>query len=332
MSSGGSERSAEGRPKEKKLDGRIYVAGHRGLVGSALVRCLAARGYGDILTRSSREVDLRSEEATYRFFRRERPEYVFLAAAKVGGIGANSACPAEFIADNLRIQTNVLLAAHETGCRKLLFLGSSCIYPRMAPQPIPEDALLTGALEATNEPYAVAKIAGIVLARSLRRQYGMNCIAVMPTNLYGPEDNFDLETSHVLPALLRRFVDAREREAASVTLWGTGTARREFLHVDDLAEACCFLMESYDGEELVNIGTGEDLSIRELAELVQRVVGYEGKIRWDASRPDGTPRKLLDVSRVHALGWRHRISIEEGLRSTLDWYLSSRKSTRPDEA
>jgi GDP-L-fucose synthase len=314
-----------------RLEGKIYIAGHRGLVGSALMRCLAAKGHGDILTRSSRELDLRCEEATFRFFRRERPDYVFLAAAKVGGIGANSAFPADFLADNLRIQTNVLLAARETGCRKLLFLGSSCIYPRMAPQPIPEEALLTGPLEETNEPYAIAKIAGIVLARSLRRQYGMNCIAVMPTNLYGPEDNFDLETSHVLPALLRRFVEAKERGMPSVTLWGTGTARREFLHVDDLAEACCFLMENYNREDLVNIGTGEDLSIRELAELIRRIVGYAGEIRWDASRPDGTPRKLLDVSRIRALGWRHRISLEEGIRTTLAWYLASRNSAQAGE-
>lgn len=325
------ERTEMSYPRSGRLEGKIYVAGHRGLVGSALMRCLAGKGYGDLLTRSSRELDLRCEEATYRFFRRERPDYVFLAAAKVGGIGANSAFPADFLADNLRIQTNVLLAARETGCRKLLFLGSSCIYPRMASQPIPEEALLTGPLEETNEPYAIAKIAGIVLARSLRRQHGMNCIAVMPTNLYGPEDNFDLETSHVLPALLRRFVEAKERGVLSVTLWGTGTARREFLHVDDLAEACCFLMESYDGEELVNIGTGEDLSIRELAELIRRTVGYEGEIRWDAFRPDGTPRKLLDVSRIHALGWRHRISLGEGLRSTLAWYLASRDSVQSGE-
>lgn len=301
-------------PRSGRLEGKIYIAGHRGLVGSALMRCLAAKGYEKILARSSRELDLRSEEATFRFFRRERPDYVFLAAAKVGGIGANSAFPADFLADNLRIQTNVLLAARETGCRKLLFLGSSCIYPRMAPQPIPEEALLTGPLEETNEPYAIAKIAGIKLCESFNAQHGTRYVSVMPTNLYGPRDNYDLATSHVLPALIRKAHEARERGARQLEVWGSGRPRREFLYVDDLADACVFLMERGYAGALLNVGTGEDVTIRELAETVMRCVGLDAELVFDASKPDGTPRKLLDVSRMRELGWQARTDLEAGIR------------------
>ncbi|MBL8678081.1 MAG: GDP-L-fucose synthase [Myxococcales bacterium] len=303
---------------------RIFVAGHRGLVGSAIVRRLEREGHRSILVRTRSELDLTDPRAVLAFFERERPEYVFLAAAKVGGILANDSRPAEFIRDNLLIQSAVIDAAYRTGTRKLLFLGSSCIYPKFAPQPIREDSLLTGALEPTNQAYAVAKIAGIEMIRSYRKQYGFRGICLQPTNLYGPGDNFDLESSHVLPALLRKFHEAKLAGAKSVTLWGTGTPRREFLHVDDLADACVYLLQRYDESEIVNVGVGEDISIRELAEMVRDVVGNgDCEITQDTSRPDGTPRKLLDVSKLHALGWKARIPLREGIASTYDWFLAN---------
>ncbi|GIW56594.1 MAG: GDP-L-fucose synthase [Nitrospiraceae bacterium] len=302
-------------------DSRIYVAGHRGLVGSAIVRALRAAGYRNVLTRTRQELDLTNQAAVYRFFDEERPHYVFLAAAKVGGILANSTYPADFIRENLLIQTNVIDAAYRSGVRKLLFLGSSCIYPKHAPQPMKEEYLLTGALEPTNEPYAVAKIAGIKMCQAYRRQYGFNAISLMPTNLYGPGDNFDLETSHVIPALLRKFHEAKVQGRPEVVVWGTGKPRREFLHVDDLADAAVFLMQRYDSEEIINVGVGEDVSIAELAQLIADVVGYSGRIVFDTSKPDGTPRKLLDVSRLHALGWRARIPLREGVEQTYRWYV-----------
>ena len=298
----------------------MFVAGHRGLVGSAIVRRLETLGCRNVLVRSRSELDLCGQTAVDQFFREHRPEYVFLAAAKVGGILANATRPAEFLRDNLAIQTNVIHAAWTYGAKKLLFLGSSCIYPRLAPQPIKEEYLLTGPLEATNEAYAVAKIAGLKLAAAYQAQYGFSTISLMPTNLYGPGDNFDLESSHVLPAMIRRFHEAKISGAPSVTLWGTGTPRREFLHVDDLANAACFLMENYDEPDLLNVGVGEDLTIAELAELVARVVGYNGRIVFDPSLPDGTPRKLLDVSRIRALGWQARIPLEQGIAFTYEWY------------
>jgi GDP-L-fucose synthase len=299
---------------------RVFVAGHRGLVGSAIVRRLAALGCRNVLVRRHSELDLRDQAAVDQFFLEHRPEFVFLAAAKVGGILANSTRPAEFLHDNLAIQTNVIHAAWKHGTKKLLFLGSSCIYPRLAPQPIKEEYLLTGPLETTNEAYAIAKIAGFKLAAAYRAQYGFSAISLMPTNLYGPGDNFDLESSHVLPALIRRFHEAKISGAPDVTLWGTGTPRREFLHVDDLANAACFLMENYDSPELLNVGVGEDRTIAELARLVARVIGYAGRIVFDPSRPDGIPRKLLDVSRIHAVGWKAEIPLEPGIASTYEWY------------
>jgi GDP-L-fucose synthase len=304
-------------------DSRIFVAGHRGLVGSAIVRRLKTLGCDNLLVRSRSELDLCEQHAVDKFFREYRPEFVFLAAAKVGGILANATHPAEFLRDNLAIQTNVIHSAWSHGCRKLLFLGSSCIYPRMASQPIKEEYLLSGPLEATNEGYAIAKIAGLKMATAYRAQYGFSTVSLMPTNLYGPEDNFDLQTSHVLPAMIRRFHEARNTGAPSITLWGTGTPRREFLHVDDLANAACFVMEHYDGLDLLNVGVGEDLTIAELAKMVARVVGYNGRIVFDSSRPDGTPRKLLDVSRIHALGWRARIPLDEGVAATYAWYAAN---------
>jgi GDP-L-fucose synthase len=300
---------------------RIFVAGHRGLVGAALVRRLHADGCTNLLLRTRSELDLTDAAAVDRFFAAEQPQYVFLAAAKVGGIMANDTYPADFIRENLAIELNVIDAAHRHGTEKLLFLGSSCVYPKHAPQPMREEHLLTGPLEPTNEPYAIAKIAGLKLCEAYHRQHGSRFISVMPTNLYGPEDNFDLETSHVLPALIRRFHEARESGAPAVTLWGTGAPMREFLHVDDLADACLFLMHSYEDPALVNIGWGRDIAIRELAALVARVIGYEGEIRWDASKPDGTPRKLLDTSRLARLGWAPRIGLEEGVRATYQWYI-----------
>jgi GDP-L-fucose synthase len=294
---------------------RIFVAGHRGLVGSAVARRLAADGY-EVLTRDRAALDLRNAAQTADHLKNIRPDAVVLAAAKVGGIMANSACPVEFIEENLQIQLSVIAGAHRAGAGRLLFLGSSCIYPKLAPQPISEDALLTGPLEPTNEAYALAKIAGIVQIQSYRRQYGASYISAMPTNLYGPGDNFDLETSHVLPALIRRFHEARMEGRDAVALWGSGSPRREFLHVDDLAAACALLLRSYDGDELVNVGCGTDLTIRELAEIVADVTGFTGSIDWDTSKPDGTPRKLLDVTRLNSLGWKPGIPLREGIAAT----------------
>lgn len=302
-------------------DSRVYVAGHRGLVGSALFRRLESAGYERLVTRSRNELELLDARAVDEFFESEKPEYVFLAAARVGGILANDTYPVEFLQDNLQVQLNVIEAAYRHGVEKLLFLGSSCIYPKHAPQPMKEEYLLTGELEPTNEPYAIAKIAGIELCKSYNRQHGTDYISVMPTNLYGPGDNFDLQTSHVLPALIRKFHDAKERGDESVTVWGTGEPRREFLHVDDLADACVYLMDNYSGSEIVNIGVGEDISIRELAELVRDVVGYEGDIVHDASKPDGAPRKLLDVSRLRGLGWEAGIPLRKGVEDTYRWYV-----------
>jgi len=301
---------------------KIFVAGHRGLVGSAIVRRLEQAGFANLLLRARSELDLCDTAAVDAFFASERPAYVFVAAAKVGGIHANNTYPADFLRDNLLIQTSVIDAAYRHGTTKLLFLGSSCMYPKFAPQPMPEDCLLTGPLEPTNEWYAIAKIAGIKMCQAYRRQYGFNAISLMPTNLYGPGDNFDLANSHVLPALIRKFHEAKMQGDAEVVIWGSGTPRREFLHVDDLADACLFLMQGYDEERIINVGVGEDVSILELATLVQRVVGFEGRIVLDASKPDGTPRKLLDVSRINALGWRARIGLEDGIRETYQWFLA----------
>jgi GDP-L-fucose synthase len=300
---------------------KVYVAGHRGLVGSALLRRLTAEGYGDVLTATREQLDLRDQAAVNYWFRANRPEYVFLVAGTVGGILANATRPAEFIYDNMMIHATVVHAAHLYGTRKLLYLGSSCIYPRDCAQPMSEDALLTAPLEPTNEPYALAKIAGIKLCQAYRRQYGSNFVSAMPTNLYGPHDNFDLETSHVLPALIRKFHEARVQGRPEVVVWGTGSPRREFLHVDDLADACFFLMRHYDRDEHINVGTGEDLTIRELAELVREVVGFPGDIVYDTAKPDGTPRKLLDISRLRGVGWKPRISLREGVESTYAWFL-----------
>lgn len=305
----------------RDTDGKIFVAGSRGLVGSALIRALTLKGYRNLVAPTRNELDLCDPSAVERFFARERPKYVYLAAAKVGGIWANSAYPAEFIRSNLLIQLNVIEAAYQSGVEKLLFLGSSCIYPREAPQPIREEHLLAGPLEPTNEPYAVAKIAGIKLCQSYNRQYGANFISVMPTNLYGPGDNFDLQNSHVLPALIRRFHEAKETGADYVTVWGTGKARREFLHVDDLADACTLLMEVHNGCEIVNIGCGNDLSIAELVTMVRDTVGYPGEVLYDTTKPDGTPRKLLDVSRLTSLGWRPKVSLAVGIAQTYQWFL-----------
>ena len=299
----------------------IYVAGHTGLVGSALMRALTAEGFASLLTRELEELDLTDQAATRRFFAECRPEYVFLAAARVGGILANMTYPADFIRDNLLIEANVIDSAWRSGVKKLLFLGSSCIYPKLAPQPMREDCLLTGPLEPTNEPYAVAKIAGLRMAQAYRRQHGFNAICLMPTNLYGPHDNFDPQDSHVVPALLRKFHEARLSRAPAVTVWGTGQPRRELLYVDDLAAAALFLMRNYDSGEIINVGTGEDVSIAELAELTREVVGYSGEIRFDSSKPDGALRKLLDVSRLRALGWRPQISLRDGIERTYQWYV-----------
>ncbi len=307
---------------------RIYVAGHGGLVGSAICRALAARGFVNVLTATRSDVDLRDAAAVERFFVAEHPEYVYLAAAKVGGIVANDSYPADFIRDNLQIQTNVIDAAYRHGARKLCFLGSSCIYPRLAPQPIAETSLLTGPLETTNEWYAVAKIAGIKMCQAYGKQYGFDTICAMPTNLYGPGDNFDLQTSHVLPALLRKFHSAKESGEREVVVWGSGTPRREFLYVDDLADAACFLMERYKSPEIINVGTGEDIAIADLAGLIREIVGFEGEIVFDRSKPDGTPRKLLDVGKIAALGWRAQTTLATGIRRTYDWYLTHGKAAQ----
>jgi GDP-L-fucose synthase len=320
-------------------DAKIYIAGHRGLVGSALVENLRSKGYGNLVLRTHAELELTDQAAVRAFFERERPEYVFLAAAKVGGILANKNYPAEFIHDNLMVQCNVIHAAYQAGVERLLFLGSSCIYPKFAPQPMREEHLLSGELEPTNEPYAVAKIAGIKMCEAYNRQYGTRFISVMPTNLYGPNDNFDLENSHVLPALIRKFHEAKEQGEKEVTVWGTGSPRREFLHVDDMADACIFLMNLSEGTvsehflqgsspSFVNVGAGEDVTIRELAETVRQVVGFEGALRFDAGKPDGTPRKLLDVTRLMDLGWQARIGLHEGIESTYRWFLAHLKEIR----
>lgn len=302
---------------------KIYLAGHRGLVGSATVRALKSQGYDNLVLKTREELDLTDQKAVEDFFASEKPEYVFLAAAKVGGIMANNAYPADFIHQNLIIETNVIHQAYKNNVKKFLFLGSSCIYPKNCPQPIKEEYLLSGELEPTNKPYAVAKIAGIIACQSYNRQHGTNFISVMPTNLYGPNDNFDLENSHVLPALIRKFHEAKLKRKNEVVLWGTGSPKREFLHVDDLADACVFLMKNYDDSEIINIGTGEDISIQELAELIKTAVGFEEKIVWDATKPDGVARKLLDVSKIHQLGWRHKIGMEEGIKATYQWFVEN---------
>lgn len=299
---------------------KIYVAGHRGLVGSAIVRNLKSKGYTNIIGRTHQELELTNQLAVREFFEKERPDVVVLAAAKVGGINANNTTPAEFAYDNMQVQCNVIHCCHEYKVKKLLFLGSTCIYPKMAPQPIPEDALLTGPLEVTNEAYAIAKIAGLEMCKFYKRQYGDDFISCMPTNLYGPHDNYDLKGSHVLPAMIRKFHEAKFAGAESVELWGTGTPLREFLYVDDMADACVFLLENYSGEQHVNIGTGKEVTIRQLAELVKETVGFEGEIIWNSEMPDGTPRKLTDVTKLHAMGWRHRIELEEGVRLAYDWF------------
>ncbi len=302
------------------LDSSIYVAGHRGMVGSAVVRALRARGYRNLLVRSRAELDLTDQRAVRDFFSLHTPQAVILTAARVGGIHANATRPGAFIRDNLLIQTNVIDAAHRSGVGKFVFLGSSCVYPRLARQPIKEEYLLTGELEPTNEPYAIAKIAGLKMCEAYRREFGFNAISVMPTNLYGPGDNFDLLESHVMPALIRRFHEARRRADASVTVWGSGTPRREFLHVDDLADAVAFLLESYEGESAVNVGWGEDVTVRELALLIARVAGFQGQVLFDPTKPDGTPRKLLDISRLARLGWRPQIRLELGVERTYAWF------------
>jgi GDP-L-fucose synthase len=306
----------------------LFVAGHRGLVGAAIVRALRAAGRDSIITRTRAELDLREQSSVDAFFASERPKLVFLAAARVGGIHANDVQPADFLRDNLQIQTNVIDAAWRHGVRKLCFLGSSCIYPRLAAQPMREEYLLTGALEPTNEWYAIAKIAGIKMCQAYRRQYQFNAISLMPTNLYGPGDNFSLEQSHVLPAMIRKFHGAKMGETSHVALWGTGTPRREFLHVDDLARACLFLMDHYDSPEIINVGTGQDISIAELARLVGQAVGYSGGVEFDSSRPDGTPRKLLDVTRLTQLGWQAKIPLAQGIRQTYAWYLEHETTAR----
>lgn len=304
---------------------KIYVAGHRGLVGSAIVRKLGEKGFKNIICRTHKELDLTNQNEVRRFFEEERPEYVFLAAAKVGGIHANNTYPADFIYENLMIQNNVIKAAHDFKVKKLLFLGSTCIYPKMAPQPIKEEYLLTGSLEETNEAYAVAKIAGLEMCKFFKRQYGDNFISCMPTNLYGPNDNFDLKNSHVLPALIRKFHEAKVQNSEVVEVWGTGKPLREFLYVDDMADACVFLMENYDGEQHVNIGTGVEVSIRELAETVKEVVGFEGELVFNTDMPDGTPRKLTTVDKLNGLGWKHKVDLNNGITMAYEWFLENYK-------
>lgn len=311
-----------------KKDDKIYVAGHRGLVGSAIVRNLQEKGYRNIIGRTHSELDLTNQAEVRAFFEKERPDAVILAAAKVGGIHANETAPADFAYENLQIQCNVIHCCHQYQVKKLLFLGSTCIYPRMAPQPIPEDALLTGPLEETNEAYAIAKIAGLEMCKFYKRQYGDDFISCMPTNLYGPHDNYDLEGSHVMPAMIRKFHEAKQAGAAAVELWGTGSPLREFLYVDDMADACVFLLEQYNGEQHVNIGTGKEVTIRELAETVKRVVGYQGEIVWNKDMPDGTPRKLTNVEKLHELGWTHKVELEEGVALAYQWFKENAESAR----
>jgi len=306
---------------------KIYVAGHKGLVGSAIVRNLLEKGYTNLVYRTHAELDLTNQAAVREFFEKERPEVVVLAAAKVGGINANNTAPAEFAYENLQIECNVIKCCHDYKVKKLLFLGSTCIYPKLAPQPITESALLTGALEQTNEAYAIAKISGLLMCRYFKRQYGDNFISCMPTNLYGPHDNYDLKNSHVMPAMIRKFHEAKENNSPAVELWGTGTPLREFLYVDDMADACVFLLENYDGEEHVNIGTGEEISIKELAETIKGIVGFEGNINFNTDMPDGTMRKVTDVSKLHSLGWRHRHSLEEGIKLAYNAFLEERKTS-----
>ena len=307
---------------ELNLDSKIYVAGHRGLVGSAILRQLKGRGYENIICRTSKELDLREQLQVEDFFRKEKPEYVFLAAAKVGGIIANQNYPADFLRDNLLIQTNVIDAAYRHKVNKLLFLGSTCIYPKFAPQPMKEDALLTGELEQTNEAYAIAKISGIKMCEAYNKQFGTNFISVMPTNLYGPNDNFDLETSHVLPALIRKFHEAKVNAVPNVEVWGSGTPKREFLYSDDLADACIYLMNNFSGSSIVNIGVGEDLSIKELATKVKEIIGYEGEIVFNTNMPDGTPRKLVDIQKISHLGWKATTTLDEGIKKTYEYFLN----------
>jgi len=304
------------------LSSKIYIAGHRGLVGSAIVRALKKQGYNNFILRTHSELDLLDQKSATDFFKKEKPEYVFLAAAKVGGIMANRTYPADFIYQNLQIQNNIIHHSYLNGVKKLLFLGSSCIYPKLCSQPIKEEYLLTGELEPTNEPYAIAKIAGIKMCPAYNKQYGTDFISVMPTNLYGSGDNFDLENSHVLPALIRKFHEAKINNQNEIVVWGTGAPKREFLHVDDLADACIFLMNNYDNSEIINIGTGEDISIKELAEMIKEITGFTGEINWDASKPNGTPRKLLDVGKLHNLGWKHQINLPDGILSVYEWYQS----------
>lgn len=303
------------------INDKIYIAGHRGMVGSAIMRNLKAKGFTNFVTRTSKELDLRNQEAVSQFFEEEKPDYVFLAAAKVGGIHANNTYRGEFIYDNLMIQNNIIHQSYVNDVKKLLFLGSSCIYPKYAEQPLTEDCLLTGILEPTNEPYAIAKIAGIKMCENYRQQYGCDFISVMPTNLYGENDNYDLKNSHVLPALIRKFHEAKLNNTPFVEVWGTGSPMREFLHADDLADACVFLMENHSDSQLVNIGTGVDITIKELAETIQQVVGFEGELKWNTAMPDGTPRKLMNVSKLHSLGWKHKINLQEGLKKTYQSFL-----------
>ncbi|RDH81032.1 MAG: GDP-fucose synthetase [endosymbiont of Galathealinum brachiosum] len=307
---------------------KIYVAGHRGLVGSAIVRNLEKNGFNNFVFRTSNELDLTNQADVNQFFETEKPDYVFLAAAKVGGIHANDTYPADFIRDNLQIQTNVIDSAYRSKAKKLLFLGSSCIYPKFSPQPMKEEHLLTGELESTNEWYAIAKIAGIKMCQAYKKQYGFNAISLMPTNLYGPGDNFNLENSHVMPALIRKFHDAKINNMSVVEVWGTGKPKREFLHVDDMADASVFLMNNYDGEEFINVGVGEDVSIMELAEIIKKTVGFEGELKFDSTKPDGTPRKLLDVSKLEQAGWKAKVLLIDGVKTTYDWFLSNQEMYR----
>lgn len=304
------------------ISDKIYIAGHRGMVGSAIMRKLIKEGFTNIIAKTSSELDLKQQQSVNDFFEKEKPDYVFVAAAKVGGIMANNTYKAEFLYDNLMIEANIIHASYKNNVKKLLFLGSSCIYPKLAPQPLKEEYLLSGLLEPTNEPYAIAKIAGIKLCEYYREQYGCNYISAMPTNLYGPNDNYDLQTSHVLPALIHKFHLAKKNNAPSVTLWGSGSPKREFLYADDLANACFYLMQNYNEKQFVNIGTGEDLTIHELASLIKNIVGYKGEIIWDRTKPDGTPRKLMDVSKIHSLGWTHEIGLEEGIKKAYEDFLS----------